>query len=50
MNEQHPCKFVRIDEYSSLENSTYVANLFVDELKICMETNVGDASFINNSN
>ena len=49
-NEQHPCKRVRVDEYGSLENSIDVTNLLVDELKISMETNGGDAYWINGKN
>ena len=50
MNEQHPCKIIRVDEYSALVNSIDVKNLLIDELKISMETTVGDASWINGNN
>ena len=50
MNEQHPCKCVRADVYSSFANSTDVTNLLVDELKISMETTGGDASWLNGNN
>ena len=47
MNDQHPCKLVRVDEDSALENSTDVTNLFVYEFKISMETTGGDAYCLN---
>ena len=47
MNAQHPCKRVRVDEYSALVNSTYVTNLLVDEFKISMENTGGDEYWIN---
>ena len=50
MNKQHPCKRVRFDEASALEKSTYAKNLLVDEFKIYMETNGGDASWLNGKN
>ena len=50
MNEQHPCKIIRVDEDISLENSTDVTNLLVDDFKICTETTGGDASWINVNN
>ena len=36
-----------VDKNGALLNSTYVTNLLVDEFKISMETNGGDASLIN---
>ena len=50
MNEQKPCKHVRVYEDSELENSTDVKNLLVDEFKISMETTGGDAYWINGNN
>ena len=44
MNEQQPCKCVRVYEDSTLSKSTDVTNLLVDELKISVETTGGDAS------
>ena len=49
-NEQHPCKFLRVDEYVDLSNSTDITNLLVDPFKISMETTGGDASCINGNN
>ena len=49
-NWQHPCKNIRVDEDSALENSTDVTNLIVDELKISMETTGDDASWLNGNN
>ena len=49
-NEQHPLKHVIFDEDGASENSTYVTNLLVEELKIPMETTGGDASCINGEN
>ena len=46
-NEQHPCKFVRVDEDIALENSIYVTNLLVDPFNISIETTGGDASWLN---
>ena len=37
-NEQHPRKYVRVDENVTLAISTDVTNLLVDELNIFMET------------
>ena len=45
-NEEHPCKCVRVDEYDTLEKSTDVTNLIVDDLNIFMYTTGGDASYI----
>ena len=50
MNEKHPCKLIRVDEDSVLENSTDVTKLLVDDFKISMETTGGDASWINGKN
>ena len=50
MNEQHPCKQIRVDEDSALANSTDVTNLLVDEFKISMETTGGDAYWLNGKN
>ena len=50
IKKQHPCKLVRVDEDSALENSTDVTNLLVDEFKISMETTGGDVSWINGKN
>ena len=50
MNEQHPCKLIRVDEDSELANSKDVTNLLVDEFKISMENNAGDASWLNGKN
>ena len=41
--EKHPCIRVRFYEYSSLENSTYVTNLLVDEFSIAIETTYVDS-------
>ena len=49
-NEQHPYKFVRVDEYGALDNSTDATNLLVDEFKIYMESTGGDVSYINKNN
>ena len=49
-NEQRPWKRVRVGEYGSLENSTYVTNLLVDKFNISVETTCGDASYINVNN
>ena len=43
-------KFVRVDEYSALENSTDVTNLLDDEFKISMKNTGGDAYWINGKN
>ena len=50
MNEQNPCKRVRVDDDSALANSTDVKKLLVDEFKISMETTGGDASWPNEDN
>ena len=50
VNEQHPCKRVRVDEDSALEKSIDVKNLRIEEFKISMETTGGDASWINGKN
>ena len=50
LNEQHPCKRGRVDNYSALENTTDVTNLLVDELKISMENTGGDAYCLNIKN
>ena len=47
INEQHPYKRIRVDEDSVLANSKDITNLLVDDFKISMETNSGDASWIN---
>ena len=47
LNEKHPCKHVRVDEDSALENSTDIINLLVDEFKTDMETTGVDASWLN---
>ena len=41
-NEQHPCKFVRVDEDGTLKISTDFTNFLVDEFIISMETTGGD--------
>ena len=50
MNKQHPCKMLRVDKDSALENSKYVTYLLVDEFRISMETSGGDISWINRKN
>ena len=42
-NEKHPCRRVRFDEDETLEKSTDVTNLLVDDFSIYMETNGDDA-------
>ena len=49
-NEQHPSKLVRVDGDFALENSKYVTNLLVEELKTPMENTGGDAYWINGKN
>ena len=49
-NEQHPYKFIRVDEYGALEKSTDVNNLILEELKISKETTGGGAYWINGNN
>ena len=49
-NEQHPCKRVRFDEDGTLEKSTDVTKLLVDEFKTSIETTGGDVSCINGNN
>ena len=41
---------MRIDKDVSLENSTDVTNLLVDEFRIIMENNGGDELWINENN
>ena len=41
---------MRIDKDVSLENSTDVTNLLVDEFRIIMENNGGDELWINKNN
>ena len=47
---QHPFKCVRVYEYGTLEKSTDLTNLLVDDFIISMETNGGDASCLNGNN
>ena len=49
-NKQHSCKCVRVDEDGVLEKSTYINNLLVDDFSMSMETNGGDASWLNGNN
>ena len=49
-NEQHPCKYVRVDEYGALANSKYFNNLLIDDFYISMETTVGDELWLNGNN
>ena len=49
-NDQHPCKCVKIDKDSELENSTNLTNLLVDEFNISMETTGVDESWLNGKN
>ena len=41
---------MRVDEDGAFSNSTDVTNLIVDEINIYMETNGGDASWLNGKN
>ena len=49
-NEQHTCKRVIVEKYVSLQKSTYVTNLLVENFNISMETTGGDALWINGKN
>ena len=33
-NDQHPCKFMRIDDYDDLSKATYVTDILVDGINI----------------
>ena len=50
MNEQHPCKRVRVDKDIALTNSTDVTNLLIDEFKTSMENTGGYASWLKRKN
>ena len=41
---------MRVDKCGALENPTYVTNIIIDELRIYMETNGGDTSWLNRNN
>ena len=47
---QHPCKGIIVDKDAALENSIDVTKLFIEGLKLSMETTSGDASWINVKN
>ena len=46
-NEQHPCKFVRVNKDVALEKSTDVTSLMVDDFIISMENTGGNTSWLN---
>ena len=49
-NEQHPCKYGRVNGNGDLENSTDVSNLIVDDFIISTRNAGGDASWFNRKN
>ena len=50
MNDPHLWKPIRVDEYSELAKSLDATNLLTGDFKISMETNGGDASWLNGNN
>ena len=49
-NKQQPCRNVRVNKEIALEKSIDVTKILVDDFRIYMENNCGDASCINGKN